>query len=461
VGAPDVHASVVGKRFGAYVAVRPLAAGGMAELYLAARNAPGGRGVELGAIKRLLPHLSWDPEFVRMFLAEVRIVAGLVHPNIVRVVDYGTGDGGHYFAMEYVHGETLRSVLRDSARRPPPLPFAVGVVAELADGLHYAHEFVSNDGSVAGLVHRDVSPSNVMIAHSGAVKLLDFGIARISGATSHTRAGMVKGKVGYMSPEQCRGDRIDRRTDVFGLGILLYELSVGRRAFWAENDFAVVGKILCGEITTPSSIVPAYPPALEAIVRRALQVDPDDRYATTHEMAEDLRQVAISSGLDLHVHARATFMRALFGDVPWPRVDQAVVNAKPPARSRAPVRAAAIAGLVVAVGIGGYAAGYRTTTETEITPTEAPDPPPVREAAVATPPPPDTIASGDPIPALDEPIADTPTIEPPPSPEPDTKRDAGRRAKRKRATAATEPDRAPTPTVAADGTRLLPPSWQE
>ncbi len=276
--APSPAGLPAGTRFGELVAVRPLAAGGMAELYLAARRTAAGPP-ELAAVKRMLPHLGWDPEFVRMFLEEVRIAASLRHPNIVRVVDFGVGEGGHYLAMEYLHGRTLRAVLR-SIREAGPLPlgFSLGTVIEVALGLHAAHEHRDHEGNPIEVVHRDVSPSNVMVAFDGRVKLLDFGIARVTEHTQQTRAGTLKGKVGYMSPEQCRGERVDRRSDVFGLGILLYELTVGRRAFYGDNDYAVIGKVADGDYVRPSHAVPGFPPALEAVIARALEVEPAARH---------------------------------------------------------------------------------------------------------------------------------------------------------------------------------------
>lgn len=352
-----IASDAVGKRLGDWVVVKPLAAGGMGELYLGARPSSHS-GLEVVAIKQLLPHLCWDPELVRMFLAEVRIASCLAHPNIVRVLDWGTGTGGHYFVMEYVHGENLGNLLRAFDQRRPPLELAVGIVAELADGLHYAHEYVSEDKSVVGVVHRDVSPSNVMVGFDGGVKLLDFGIARISGHTRHTKTGGFKGKIGYMSPEQCEGTTVDRRTDVFSLGVLLYELSLGRRAFFGGSDFAVVANILAGEYARPLTVDRYYPPALAAIVERAMQADPAQRYATAAEMAMALRQYARTCALDLNPHARANWMHSLFSVRPWPSVDvQALERQRAaPAKRRAIRNGAAIAA-GLALGVAGFVAG--------------------------------------------------------------------------------------------------------
>ncbi|MCA9656677.1 MAG: serine/threonine protein kinase, partial [Myxococcales bacterium] len=347
-GAVGTPASLpAGTRFGSYVLVRPLAAGGMAELYLAARPGPGG-AVQLVAVKRLLPHLGWDPEFVRMFLDEVRIAASLAHPNVVRVIDFGVGEGGHYLAMEYLHGRNLRAIQR-SIREAGPLPlgFAVGTIMEIGAGLHAAHEHRDPEGNAIEVVHRDVSPSNVIVTFDGRVVLVDFGIARVTEQTQLTRAGTLKGKVGYMSPEQCRGDRVDRRSDVFGLGILLYELTVGRRAFFADNDYAVIGRICDGEYPRPSEVVPDYPPALEAIVTRALQVEPEDRHPTAAAMIEELHRLAVGTGLDVGPWTRAHELAARFGVEPPPTVDLAALREQPrsPRARASALRWVALAGV--------------------------------------------------------------------------------------------------------------------
>lgn len=351
-----------GTRFGDFVAVRPLAAGGMAELYLAARRTVAGPP-ELVAIKRMLPHLGWDPEFVRMFLEEVRIAASLRHPNIVQVVDFGVGEGGHYLAMEYLHGRTLRAIQRSIREQGPlPLGFSVGTVIEVAVGLHAAHEHRDRDGNPVEVVHRDVSPSNVMIAFDGRVKLLDFGIARVTEHTQQTRAGTLKGKVGYMSPEQCRGERVDRRSDVFGLGILLYELAVGRRAFYADNDYAVIGKVADGDYLRPGQAVPGFPPALEAVIVRALEVELERRYPTAAAMVEDLQRFAAMAGLDVEAPGRAAQLVRRFGFEPPPVVDLAALvpasrPVAPVSRPASPLRWIALASVGAAIGAVGFLVG--------------------------------------------------------------------------------------------------------
>lgn len=351
-----------GTRFGDFVAVRPLAAGGMAELYLAARRTAAGPP-ELVAVKRMLPHLGWDPEFVRMFLEEVRIAASLRHPNIVQVVDFGVGEGGHYLAMEFLHGRTLRAIQRSIREQGPlPLGFSVGTVIEVAVGLHAAHEHRDRDGNPVEVVHRDVSPTNVMITFDGRVKLLDFGIARVTEHTQQTRAGTLKGKVGYMSPEQCRGERVDRRSDVFGLGILLYELTVGRRAFYADNDYAVIGKVADGDYLRPGVAVPGFPPALEAVIVRALEVEPEQRHPTAAALVEELQRFAAMAGLDVEAPGRAAQLVQRFGFEPPPVVDLAALVPSPRAavpggKPASPLRWIALASVGAAIGAVGFLVG--------------------------------------------------------------------------------------------------------
>ena len=274
-----VATNPIGTRLGGFTLQRRLGAGGMAEVFLAVRA--GSEETEFAAVKRLLPHLTFDAEFVRMFLAEVKLTAELKHPAIARVLEYGTGEGGHFLAMEYVHGHDVRELLGAVSDEGCPLNVALGIVADLADALHYAHEFRSSDGKVTGLIHRDVSPSNVRIDHTGAVRLLDFGIARATGLTQVTRAGEFKGKVGYMSPEQCRAESVDRRSDIFALGVLLYELMLGRRAFYGKSDLEVMAKVVQGLYETPRQVRADVPAELEALVVRMLNPSPDARPTTT------------------------------------------------------------------------------------------------------------------------------------------------------------------------------------
>ncbi len=324
---------------GRYTLLRRLAVGGMAELYVA--HQVGIEGFEkIVALKRVLPHLGQDPQFVRMFLAEARIAAALDHPNIAHVTDIGESDGEYFFAMEYVHGANLLEVLRHGSNAPLPLGCALTIVGGVAAALHHAHEHLGADGRPLGLVHRDVSPSNVMIAHSGAVKLTDFGIVRAAARTSTTQ-GHTKGKAGYMSPEQCRGDRIDRRSDIFALGIVLYEATTGVRAFYAPNDYAILGRIAKADYIPPHEVVPDYPPALAQIIARALSKDPDHRHPTAEALQLELEDFAHVHGVRLSGVDLARHMKAAFGSPAHPHTDLGSLSALPPEPSRPIVTAPA------------------------------------------------------------------------------------------------------------------------
>jgi serine/threonine protein kinase len=314
----------VGTRLGKYTLERLLARGGMAELYLA--RARGAQGFEkLVALKLVLPHLADDPKFLGMFLDEARLAGRLDHPNIAQVLDLGTAGGEHFMAMEFVHGVDVRSILANAEGHVAiPLDAALTIVVEACRGLHYAHELTDETGQPLWIVHRDVSPSNLLVRYDGVVKLVDFGIAKAADRYHETATGMLKGKSGYMSPEQCRGLQIDRRTDVFGLGILLYELTTAQRLFYGDNEFAILNRIVDGEFERPSEVVPGYPVELENIVLQALDPRVDNRFATAQELQDALETFARRSDLVLSSARLAGLMRGLFGDPPPPSVSRVV-----------------------------------------------------------------------------------------------------------------------------------------
>jgi serine/threonine protein kinase len=308
-----------GSRLGKYQIIRRLALGGMAELYLA--RYVGSTGFEkVVAIKRVHPHLAEDEDFVRMFLNEAKLAAGLDHQNIAHVIDFGTVDGEHFMAMEYVHGRGVHQILRES-KGSLPIECALAIVQGVAAALHYAHERTRSDGRPMGLVHRDVSPSNVLVSYEGEVKLLDFGIAKATAVTRATRTGTIKGKLAYMAPEQVRGEDIDRRADVFSLGTVLYELTTGRRCFYAPGEFALINRVAEGRYTKPSAIDPDFPRELEAIISKALRVDRDERYATARELQQAIETYATAQGIQLSPISLSTFMRATFGAEVYPTTD--------------------------------------------------------------------------------------------------------------------------------------------
>lgn len=293
----------------------------MAELFLAHTRSMHGFE-KLVVLKRILPQYAENPEFVRMFLDEARLAATLDHPNIAHVYDIGEYEGSRFFAMEYVHGQSLLKVMRaiTEQRRPLPLEHALNVIIGCSAGLHHAHDKIGLDGTPLGIVHRDVSPPNVIITYDGGVKVVDFGIAKAATAKASTAVGTLKGKIPYMSPEQCRGESLDRRSDVFSLGILLYELTVGRRLFHAENEVAIIRKITAGGFPPPTSIHPRYPPELEAIVLRTLQLLPDSRYPSCRELQLELEEFAREYKLSISSARLASFMEELFDEEArrWP-----------------------------------------------------------------------------------------------------------------------------------------------
>ncbi|MCK6551664.1 protein kinase, partial [Myxococcota bacterium] len=299
--------------FGKYRLVRRIATGGMAEIFLAHRHDTPDDPI---VIKRILPHLIKSAEFVSMFLDEARIAAQLQHPNVVRIDDIGQINGAYYIAMEYVHGEDIRRIYNSAYKlqRSLPLSHSIRVIAEAASGLAYAHKLTDFAGRPMGVVHRDVSPQNILVTYEGGVKVVDFGIAKAANKVNQTRAGVLKGKYSYMSPEQALGDNIDHRTDIFALGIILYETTTGTRLFKRHNELATLQAIIKCEIMPPAEALPGYPDDLERVLLRALAKDPDDRYSDAQDFSEALFEFLHTSGLYVGPEAIAEFMRDLFKD---------------------------------------------------------------------------------------------------------------------------------------------------
>ena len=275
--------------FGKYRLLRKLAQGGMAEIFLAIQT--GIQGFEkVVVVKRVLPDLSASDDFINMFLDEARIAARLDHTNIVRIYDLGEVNGQYFIAMEYIAGEDLASVLQQCKRQNTlvPIELAVDAVLGAAEALLFAHELEDNEGNLMNLVHRDVSPSNILLTYQGTVKLVDFGIARAESNVSKTQGGQLKGKIQYLSPEQCRGAVVDCRSDIFALGIVLHELLTCKRLFQRDTQLAAMNAILSGDIAPPSALRPEIPAELDAIVMKALERDLDLRYQTAGQLAADL-----------------------------------------------------------------------------------------------------------------------------------------------------------------------------
>jgi len=279
----------LGDRVGEYEIVARLKSGGMATLFLAHRR--GAAGFQrFVAIKVVHPHLATDPSFVRMFVDEALLSARIVHPNVVHVEELGEAEGTYFLVMEYVHGCSLSLLVRALARRKRMLSseIATSVVMKVADGLHAAHETRGDRGELLGVVHRDVSPQNVLLAYQGHVKLIDFGIAKASGRSQQTEAGSIKGKFRYMSPEQAWGRPVDRRSDVFSLAIVLWELLTARPLFDAANDLLVLENVRHPKVDPPSKYVTSIPPELDAVVLSALAENPDHRPASAQEFRRRL-----------------------------------------------------------------------------------------------------------------------------------------------------------------------------
>jgi serine/threonine-protein kinase len=351
-----------GARLGRYQVMRRIAVGGMAELYLARHV--GRAGFEkVVAIKRVLPHLAEDAKFVDMFLDEARLAAGLEHSNIASVIDFGSAGREHFMAMEYVHGRNVRDLLRQGGA---PLPCALTIVKCVAAALHYAHERCGGDGMPLGLVHRDVSPSNILVSYAGDVKLCDFGIAKATAQSSATRTGTIKGKLAYMAPEQIRAEQIDRRADVFALAVVAYELCTGKRCFFASGEFALINRVAAGRFERPSAVVPGFSARLEQILLDALAVDPDQRMSTARIFQESIEEFANDEGIRLSNAVLSDFMHERFETESYPMTESlpaptlGITSSSTPAvtstrtrrnSTRVRVAGALAAGLALGIGV--------------------------------------------------------------------------------------------------------------
>ena len=302
-----------GSIVGRYEILERIGVGGMAEVYLARlRSGPADAHV---AIKRLLPSFAHEPRFIEMFVAEARLAATLHHPNIAEVFDVGLDHDACYFAMELVRGHDVRALLAAAVmrERPMPLAIAISIMYGTTCALAYVHDPTGPHAKL-DLVHRDISPSNILVSWDGAIKLVDFGIARIeTGAVNRTASGQLKGKIPYMSPEQCRARPLDGRSDLFSLGVVLYELTTNRRPFDRSSEFETLEAIVRGEFAPPSRVVRTYPADLEEIVVRLMATRPADRYPSAGALLVDLDRVVAAHDLDLSDKALVAHMVALLG----------------------------------------------------------------------------------------------------------------------------------------------------
>jgi serine/threonine-protein kinase len=304
-------------RLDRYELVAELAAGGMATIFLARIGGAGGFQ-RFVAIKRLHPHLAHETEFVEMFLDEARLAASIHHPNVVPILEVGETPAGYYLVMEYIEGETLANLRNVATDTGPggqlPVATAVRIIHEALLGLHAAHELVDEAGNPLNVVHRDVSPQNILVGIDGTARLTDFGVARAATRLSSTRSGEVKGKMAYMAPEQVRGAEIDRRADIFAMGVVLWEVLANRSLFLGPSEVATMHRVLNEPVPDLYQLAPGIPRRLAELVARALDRDPSRRFATALEMAEAIE--AATRGVMPLPQARevASVVETLVGD---------------------------------------------------------------------------------------------------------------------------------------------------
>jgi TonB family protein len=433
-----------GTRFGQYVLLDKIATGGMAEVWKARM-----RGVEgfqkTVAIKKILPHLSDNREFIDMFIDEAKLAAQLNHNNIIHIYDLGKIQTSYYIAMEYIDGFDLKTILRSAQERDTPLSIELSlfIATKIASALDYAHRKRDFENRDMGLVHRDVSPQNVLISQEGDIKLCDFGIAKAASKASHTQAGALKGKLQYMSPEQAWGKAIDRRSDIFALGAVLFEMLTNRKLFTGENEISILDQVREAKVEPPSKFNEDVPPEVDRIVLKALAKEPSDRFETAAEMARDLDAVLYelkptptSADLAIYMHRLNAAT-----PVPQPFVEPEPIVTKPEPKpvTRAPVAVSipstppgvmmpkwedrnapqkkspvvmiAVAVLIIAVaGVGGYF--YVQSRSTSGAPVRqaaaaapAPAPKPVETTTAVAPPISETVAAST-APTSTEPIID-------------------------------------------------------
>jgi len=322
-------------RIGKYELVEPLGVGGMAEVFKARSTGAGGFE-RLVVIKKILPAHCQDPDFLRMFIAEAKILGMLHHPNVIQAYDFGEEDGVLFLVLEYADGPSLMRALGAlrMARRPMPPAIAAHFAHELCRALDYVHGLKGSDDEPLGVIHRDVTPGNVVLTSSGGLKLLDFGVARYSASVARSEHGTLKGKAAYLAPEALAGRDIDHRVDIFSAGAVLHEMLTGDALFAAGSHLETIWRILEAPIPRPSSLRSGISRELDAVVMKALERDPRRRYASAAEMARDLNEVVIVSRL--HADQVRDFVRDVQAEI--------ARQAQAPLNDRAPVGPPAGAG---------------------------------------------------------------------------------------------------------------------
>ena len=301
-------------RYGRYELLGRLAYGGMAEIFLA-REAAHASAHRMLVIKRVLPHVAEDQHFVDMFVDEARLAMQLNHPNICHVYSFGEEEGTYYIAMEWVNGKPLSKIIRNAREQGGlPIPVALKIIAQVADALDYAHRACDAKGEPLGIVHRDVSPQNIMVSYDGAVKLLDFGIAKASSHSTRTEAGVIKGKFAYMSPQQCVGEPIDGRADVFALGVCLFEALTGKNPFRRKTEFETMTMIVGDKAPSARERRPELSEEVEAIIQKALMKQPELRYQSAGEMQLAIEGVIAKLGVVVSGSRMGEHLSRLFVD---------------------------------------------------------------------------------------------------------------------------------------------------
>jgi serine/threonine protein kinase len=301
-------------RFGKYLILDKIATGGMAELFRAKITSVEGFE-KLVAIKKILPNLTQDSNLVNMFIDEAKLAAMLTHQNIVQIYDLGSMEGAYFIAMEYIHGKDLRVLSNKSKDKglPLPLEYALYITSRICSGLDYSHNLKDFQGNPLKLIHRDISPQNILVTYEGEVKIVDFGIAKAARKSADTREGLIKGKVAYMSPEQASGKTIDHRSDIFSTGILLYEMITGARMFTGD-DVKILDKVRKADFQTAETIVPDLPTEITEILRRALAKAPSRRYKSCVAMLADLEECLSSFTVRPRAEGLSHYMKALFAE---------------------------------------------------------------------------------------------------------------------------------------------------
>lgn len=404
--------------YGPYSQITPLARGGMGELWLARQRGHGGLERRV-VLKRALPGHAADPEFQDMFIREARIAASLDHPNVARVYDSGvTPQGRSFLAMEYVQGADLRELLRSHRGRPLPLHHAVTIGAALAAGLDYVHARDDLDGRHLGLVHRDVSPGNILLSYDGAIKITDFGVARADAESLATRSGAVKGKLAYMAPEQARGEDLDPRADLYALGVILFEMVIGHRPFGRTKDVALLYRLLEEDAPRAGVLRPDLPPPLAELIDRLLARDKDRRFDRASEVRDALEQLCASSGWVLSGPRLGRYVEERCGrsELPEPSriasegLDkvQSVVAQGPRTASRGPVWLGLAAAALVLLGGVGWATIRQAPADARTLLSSFPE---IR----STPPVPDVAPEAGPPVVVAEPPAPPTTLQPKPA----------------------------------------------